>query len=403
MLTSPSCICDGQVAVVAVVVFVLLIVTYFLTLNSRSKRSRSRRSAAAPWWQIWNWRKRPRATEYSASLQDRELEQGDQDHDREMAAPTDPERQGANGVDRNTSVRSVMTLPAYSPVVRDNERILGREGERGGIDTVVEFPETGDEEEDRREEEMESLYQIRLARRNEAHDREGRRQLRRDARARRDQTTLAELRQEAEHAAEESLSTQLIAEHQLKNRDRRVSSVQYGDLGLARHDGTRLRTSSMESDNRPLLDSAASISGQSQQRRGSNNGNLHSHHRGPSASSVLSMSTRASEEFEFPHRSPLGDGSDFEVVSLNPTHSHSRSASGSLATPPVEIPSVAPPTYEGGEVEEAPPYESPAQARAPQLPVLERLPSIHVTSDGGSGTSGQNAARPAEESMQDAR
>ena len=67
---------------------------------------------------------------------------------------------GANEgtVERNTSVRSVMTLPAYSKSVRDNERVLAREGERGGIDTVVEASETAEEEENRREEEMESLY-----------------------------------------------------------------------------------------------------------------------------------------------------------------------------------------------------------------------------------------------------
>lgn len=64
-------------------------------------------------------------------------------------------------VDRNTSVRSVMTLPAYSRSVRENERILAREGERDGIDVVLEAPETEMEEEERREEEMESLYQIR--------------------------------------------------------------------------------------------------------------------------------------------------------------------------------------------------------------------------------------------------
>ncbi len=107
-----------------------------------------------------NFRKRPRRNDYSTSLQDTNGES------REMsgAASSDPERQGSNrdpttGVDRNTSVRSVMTLPAYSSAARENERILGREGERGGIDNVIELPETVDEEERVREEEMESLYQ----------------------------------------------------------------------------------------------------------------------------------------------------------------------------------------------------------------------------------------------------
>jgi hypothetical protein len=48
--------------------------------------------------------------------------------------------------DRNTSVRSVMTLPAYRQKATDTEQVLGREGERDGIDVVVEFPTAEDEE-----------------------------------------------------------------------------------------------------------------------------------------------------------------------------------------------------------------------------------------------------------------
>src|SRR5271155_1825429 len=77
----------------------------------------------------------------------------------------------AAGIDRNTSVRSVMTLPAYSQSPKESEQVIGREGERAGMDTVVEFPEDPAEEEARREEEMESLYQIRQARRQEIADR----------------------------------------------------------------------------------------------------------------------------------------------------------------------------------------------------------------------------------------
>jgi hypothetical protein len=73
----------------------------------------------------------------------------------------------ADRVDRHTSVRSVMTLPPYSHAPRETEEIIGREGERDGLDMVVEFPETQDEEERQREDQMESLYQIRLARRQE--------------------------------------------------------------------------------------------------------------------------------------------------------------------------------------------------------------------------------------------
>ncbi|ORY19848.1 hypothetical protein BCR34DRAFT_582056 [Clohesyomyces aquaticus] len=378
-----------EVAIISVAIFAILVITYLLTLKFR-KQNRQPASSSSPQGKLpslfsWkNWRKRPRRNDYSTTLQDNELGRNSP-RDREMAGSGDPERSSMNaagGVDRNTSVRSVMTLPAYSPAARENERILGREGERAGIDTVIEFPETQDDEEARREDEMESLYQIRLARRAEAREREERRQARREARARGDMEALAEIRRRAEAAAEESRSQALIAEHQTANRDRRVSSVQYGDLGLARHDGTRVRANSSESDVRPLLDSAASISGQSQRSRGlSTTNTLHSHFRGPSASSVLSVSTRASDEFEFPeavHRSRSNDTTDdFEVVSL----SHPRSRSVSRVATPVPSPGIEIPREEAPAYEDPPNYESPVRTRAPQLPSLERLPSIQVTTE----------------------
>ena len=58
-----------------------------------------------------------------------------------------------------------MTLPAYHQTAMQNEQVLAREGERGGIDVVIEFPESAEDEERRREEEMEALYQVRFARR----------------------------------------------------------------------------------------------------------------------------------------------------------------------------------------------------------------------------------------------
>src|SRR5437762_7384266 len=42
----------------------------------------------------------------------------------------------AAGVDRNTSVRRVMTLPVYSQSPKETEQVIGREGERAGMDTV---------------------------------------------------------------------------------------------------------------------------------------------------------------------------------------------------------------------------------------------------------------------------
>lgn len=306
-------------------------------------------------------------------------------------AAADPERQAnaadAAGIDRNTSVRSVMTLPAYSSAVRENERVLAREGERGGMDNVIELPETLDEEEQQRDAEMESLYQIRLARRVEAADREARREARRDARARGDVHALADIRRRAEEAADLSVSQMLIAEHQTRTqtRDRRVSSVAYADLGVARHDGTRLRANSSESDNRPLLDSAASISGQSARSRAYTNNTLdladsHPHQRGLSVTSLSpSFDSRASSDYDYadPARSTSNGNSnsdDFEVVSLQ--HERSRSASRGPSPVVVDIPHDDAPAYE-----DPPTYESPLATRAPQLPLLERLPSIQVTAE----------------------
>lgn len=310
------------------------------------------------------------------------------------------------GVDRNTSVRSVMTLPAYSPAARDTEQILGREGERGGIDVVLEYPENADEEETRREEEMESLYQIRRARRDEQAEREERRRQRREARSRGDFETLRRLQEESRQRAQDDtlVSQQLIAEHQNTDRRRRVSSVQYAELGVARHDGSRIRANSTESDNRPLLDSAASISGAS--TRPSALTSMHT--RGRSASSVLSISTTASDEMFNPsvHRNNSGEAEDYEVISLD---NRSRTSSIGRRTPtpgiPEEgdestaaeagrpsgdlgeqhIPIEEPPRYIEGDGwgEEAPPYESPIATRAPILPIPRALqqgglPSIEI-------------------------
>ena len=173
----------------------------------------------------------------------------------------------AAGVDRHTSVRSVMTLPSYSQSAQENEQIIGREGERAGMDTVVEFPETNEEEETRRDDQMESLYQIRQARRRELEEREERRRERREARERGDFARLEELRRDSRQRANQSTTTvngglsasaaTLIAEHQSRGRDRRVSAVSYADLGQVRHDGTRLRANSAESERGGLLDGAA--------------------------------------------------------------------------------------------------------------------------------------------------
>lgn len=345
---------------------------------------------------------------YSSQLQGDELSASNTrtDVEREMEAGNATTTTTA-GIDRNTSLRSIMTLPVYSAAARENERVLGREGERAGIDVVVEHPEDQDEEEARREQEMESLYQIRLARRQEQAEREERRQLRREARARGDYQELSALRQRAEGAATESVANQLIAQHQTTDRSRRVSSVQYAELGIARHDGTRIRANSSESDQRPLLDSGASIAGHSMRT-------LSTHQRGRSASSVLSMSTTGSDDDNHRQRRVSGGSgmSDFEIVPVSNPHSRSASVSHSIVAASggdmgdQMIPSPDPPMYDDITLEEAPPYSSPVQTRAPQLPInsnrnssnrtppqlpqLETLPSIRIT-NATSPTSPQDA------------
>ncbi|KAM0717221.1 hypothetical protein Q7P37_007073 [Cladosporium fusiforme] len=359
-------------------------------------------------------------TSYAPALHRR----GENGSARESAQLGNLERNGANAdgnegaVERNTSVRSVMTLPAYSKSVRDNERVLAREGERGGVDTVVEAPETVEEEEERREEEMESLYQIRVQRRREATEREERRQARREARERQDYTALAAMRQESIWRAEQrraglDTSAALIADHRANSQDRRVSSVSYADLGVARHDGTRLRANSNDSDNRPLLDSAASMSESTV--RPTTGDSLSVHQRGRSSTSALSImsgSDVSDNEVDLP---PFGrSGDDFEAVNMSRTQSHSpsrlpggnRSRTSSAAGPPLSvdtadlgearIPLYQPPAYDEG-FEEAPPYTSPIDRRipglqrphaesprplsasgAPMLPEIGRLPSIRI-------------------------
>ncbi|KAK0844735.1 hypothetical protein LTR03_007900 [Friedmanniomyces endolithicus] len=340
------------------------------------------------------------------------------------AAPGIATAAGAT-VDRNTSVRSVMTLPVYSRAAREDEQVLGREGERDGIDVVLEGPETAEEEEERRDDEMESLYQIRLQRRQEIAEQNDRRRRRRDARARGDFAAFQRIRQESLTANEQreiAGAVAMIAEHQANPRDRRVSSVSYADLGVASHDGTRLRSNSAESD-RPLLDSAASISGGTAAsiRPWSTHDSLRAssqHRRDRSASSAISVSTDDASDLDMP---PFGRaGSDYEVVALNQVHS--RNASGahtphgsvggrsraSSIVPPIisvetadlgdtRIPAYEPPAYDGEGFEEAPPYTSPIMQRAPELqeerprvevtysptgapllPVIGRLPSIRI-------------------------
>jgi hypothetical protein len=299
-----------------------------------------------------------------------------------------------------------MTLPAYSQAPQETEQVIGREGERAGMDTVVEFPENIDEEEARREDEMESLYQIRLARRREMAEREQRRQERREARDQGDWDRLEELRLQSRlraDSANNGSSTDLsaaamLAEHQSRGRDRRVSSVSYADIGHVRHDGSRLRANSEDSERGGLLDEAAPMGeGQGHNRATSGSSSFFSalarpYFRNRSTSS-LSISTAASdlENVQPPQiippstrdrprsgsgaRSPLAaelpDNGNSEsspgIPRFTPEQSSGSDDIGESHIPPPEEPApsnmIQPPSYEEPGWGEAPAYRSPDQDR----------------------------------------
>ncbi|KAL8817244.1 MAG: hypothetical protein Q9191_008183 [Dirinaria sp. TL-2023a] len=328
----------------------------------------------------------------------------------------------ADRVDRHTSVRSVITLPPYRVAPLPSEQLIAREGERAGVDTVVEYPETTQEEEARREEDMESLYQIRQARRREINDREERRRERAAAREAGDWARLEQLRLQSQArararadsagssaaslAGDAVSASALIAEHQARtaSRERRVSSVSYASLGLARHDGSRIRADSVESDHRPLLDSAASFGGHDRSAPSSRRGSglfqttnfppLPQTERDISANSALSGESETRDTPQTSTNEERSSGSDPAVMTPS---SNEHSTSPQLDRQP-SSPADRPPAYDDerhhsfdSSGEEAPPYTSPAteRGRGPQLPPLRHVPAIEVT-----GTTPANSVPP---------
>ncbi|EFR05347.1 hypothetical protein MGYG_08358 [Nannizzia gypsea CBS 118893] len=309
------------------------------------------------------------------------------------------QQQQQAAVDRNTSVRSVMTLPSYTLTPKASEQVIAREGERDGMDVVIEFPETADEEEAHREEQMESLYQIRLARRREIAEREEARQQRREARERGDWARLEELRRESRARAEAdrllpsgdsnsnpngsaaSVSAAvLLAEHQSRNRERRVSSVSYADIGHVRHDGTRLRSTSPDpdSDSRGLLDSAAAMGSAS----AATLPGIHIHQRTTSASSLLSHASNHSDASSL--GTAVGSALDLntipppydDAISTTTTATTTATASGWGDAPPYQpTPPNETVTRHAGD-EDA--HEARPPELAPRLPPLSTLPSIAI-------------------------
>ena len=217
-----------------------------------------------------------------------------------------------------------MTLPEYRPVANpERERTIAREGERGGMDVVVEFPETRDEEEERREEHMQTLYEIRLARVAVRDERRNRREARRrgdrvpSSSSTRQQTGSGGVNSLLNPDADDSSATPsirptvaaavasrsasslaaLIAEPPA-----RVSQVQYGEIGTARADGSRVRARSDASESDQLLSSAASMGLHSRQESAASS--IRTTYTGPNqhpqsthnrSASTLSISTTADD------------------------------------------------------------------------------------------------------------
>lgn len=287
------------------------------------------------------------------------------------------------GVDRVSSVRSIMTLPEYRPTEDPTrERTIGREGERGGIDVVVEYPEDEEEEESRREEHMQTLYEIRLAR-----------QLERAAERERENggggaaaATAAGGRGRsgsgsgggaggsggsrpgsaaAAGAPASSTANLMAALAAVTERERRMSSVSYASVGVARHDGSRVRPST-DSD-RPLIDGAVRPAG---------------HSRTGSTLSLAASDGRTSDEMfnpnmplVSPHQRPGTSQGSVRSMLYPDAANGSTSAIDMPDTPPAwhDLPPPDTADYGGSEWGPPPGYTSPVETRntgPDSLPVL---------------------------------
>ncbi|KAL1898623.1 hypothetical protein Cpir12675_001827 [Ceratocystis pirilliformis] len=363
----------------AVIAFVMITVSVFCFMRNRKRKARDRtKYQQAPLSEPSDTR-RPNTSSIWNSLG--------------ASAPLT-----TTAVNRATSIRSIMTLPAYQPNAAENERVLGVEGERDGVDVILELPTESDIE-NMRENEMESLYQIRLARRLEIQEREERRRLRREARQNNDPVALRNLRQQRQAANERDLVAALREEHERikAQRQRAAPSVAYADVGIARHDGTRVRGTSMESERVGLLSDAASISASILSPR-------RTRERSGSALSVDSDTARPASRSRadsalttpapFTHET---NNSDSPRTSINASRRNTatRSSNTQLSPPEYEdipltttvtshsvntissvIPTEPPPTYDGSRI--ATPESS--RSSSPQVLTLGSTPSLHETS-----------------------
>ncbi|CAK7199058.1 hypothetical protein SEUCBS139899_001726 [Sporothrix eucalyptigena] len=336
-------------------------------------------------WLVYRKWRQTRTAKYSRSGRD------DNDHTETADGPATSETttsgnrsrlgQGSTvTVDRNTSVRSVMTLPPYRHQPLENESVLGREGERDGIDVVIEMP-TIEDEEAMREEEMDALYQIRLARRRQIDEREARRVARREARARNDQTALQTIRDQARLAStNNSREIENLREDHTRakeTRARAVSSVSYADLGVARHDGTRIRANSSESERVGLLSDIANIgtsgaSARSPSALTQTFSRPSMHQRGRSGSSVLSVvTTHSSDEHQLqlqPTQTTRSRASSTgrEQAGSSPELIDASEAAG-LADED-DLPAQSPPSYDEVSLNDLTPAQSRTESPYPEPP-----------------------------------
>lgn len=273
-------------------------------------------------------------------------------------------------VNRTTSIRSIMTLPVYKSRPSEGEQVLGREGERDGVDVIVEHS-TEAEEEAMREEEMEALYQIRMTARQERESRVERRDERSRARAAGDTVALAQIRSRHANEREASALPELrLAHGQIKERRQRaVSSVSYHDLGVARADGSRLRANSSESERMGLLSDAASMGDRSASAQ---------HTRGRSASSIISFDSTT----DVPSPGlPRSGATTPRLTAAHPGHSPDLDNADPVAAGSFGL---APPNYDDIHLGDAdsrsptPTYQGPP----PDYPETE----YHRSHQGGPGT-----------------
>ncbi|RYO88495.1 hypothetical protein DL764_008721 [Monosporascus ibericus] len=282
-------------------------------------------------------------------------------------------------INREPSVRSILTLPAYRHNPDDNEQVLGREGERDGVDVVVDYP-TPEEQEAMREEEMAALYEVRLARQQQIAERAEQRRLREEARRRGDSVALRELRTQERSTSRSSVVNGLREAHEQakERRQRAVSSVSYHDLGVARHDGTRIRANSTESDRVGLLSDAASITPSTRPASSM-------HQRERSASSILSFDSDAGG---MPSSPGFPSISGVATPRLS-TYSHTRAGSSPEIINEADLgdavmpPSQSPPDYEEISLEDArsraatPVFNEPPPNYPGPSPGRDRRPSAH--------------------------